>query len=72
MKRIIATIALALPLATLCVLPKSASAETVRITTSNHHPRTVVAQRHRKVWVKGHYVTVRHHRQWVAGHYEYR
>ena len=72
MKRTIATLALALPLAALCILPKSASAETVRVTIQNRRPQATVVQRHRKVWVKGHYVTVRHRRQWVAGHYEYR
>ena len=72
MKRILATIVLALPLVALCVMPKSASAEPTRGYKNVQPPHQVQQARRHKVWVPGHYETVNHHRRWVPGHYEFR
>jgi Ni/Co efflux regulator RcnB len=75
MKRIIATIVLALPLAALCVLPKSASAEPVN-RDSNYDRQLVVDQRDNRSYNRDRQSNSeqrfgsRPHRQWVAAHYE--
>ncbi len=76
MKCIIATLALALPLAALCVLPKSASAQSVNH-DSNYDRQPQVVPSTQPVNRDPNYdhrpqvapLTQHHRKVWVAGHY---
>jgi hypothetical protein len=78
MKRIIAGLIIALPLA-VASLPTEASALEINISPRVQRPvRQVVKVRERerehnqRRWVPGYLERTRNQRQWVPGHYEYR
>ena len=75
MKRIIAGVIVALPLA-IASIPTSASALKVivnpRVHTSQGRPVFVARGRQRRVLIPGHWQRTRQGRRWVPAQYEYR